>query len=140
MSIAEKLVTVAESMQGVYDKGFADGQSQGSDSWYDTFWDTFQQNGNRQNYTNAFVSGNANQHSVGWTNANFKPKYSFDNIIGYAMFDYSMIEGSLSEILNDLGLTLTFKGYQSSGFQSTQFTEINYINNEMSSMVKVFFE
>lgn len=139
MTPAEKLIKIAENEQKVYDAGVEAGKAQGGgDGWYDTFWDTFQQNGNRFNYNNAFSSGNANPTSVGWTNVNFKPKYSMVNIGGYSLFDYSGIEGSLTEILNILGITLTFSGYQSSGFQNTQFTEIDYINNNMSTMANVF--
>ena len=139
MTPAEKLIKIAENEQKVYDAGVEAGKAQGGgDSWYDTFWDAFQQNGNRLNYNNAFSSGNANPTSIGWTNVNFKPKYSMVNIIGYSLFDFSKIEGSLTEILNDLGITLTFNGFQSSGFQGTQFTEIDYINNGMSTMARVF--
>lgn len=38
------------------------------DSYYDTFWDNLQQNGNRLEYDNAF-------YGTGWNDANFKPKY-----------------------------------------------------------------
>lgn len=55
MSIAEKLTTIAENMQGVYDKGFADGQSQGGGDEYQTaMWNGIQQNGTRTDYQNAF--------------------------------------------------------------------------------------
>lgn len=136
MTIAEKLTLIAENQQRVYEAGKSAGG--GGDNWYDTFWDIFQQNGNRTNYGNAFSGATANDACVGWTNVNFKPKYSFNNILGYSMFDNSRIEGSLPEILNELGITLTFSGYQSSGFTNTQFTEIDYINNSMSTMVNVF--
>lgn len=134
MTTAERILRAKQDL----DDAFEAGKAQGGDSWYDTFWDTFQQNGKRVNYNYAFSGGSANVNSIGWTNANFKPKYSFDNIIGYTIFDYSGVEGGLTEILNGLGITLTFNGYQSSGFQSTQFTEIDYINNDMSTMAIVF--
>lgn len=129
MTIEEKLIKIAENA--------AKAQG-GGDNWYDVFWDAFQQNGNRKNYSSAFCSGTGNTNAVGWTNVNFKPKYSMVDIIGYSLFDYSKIEGSLTEILNNLGITLTFSGYQSYGFQNTQFTEIDYINNGMSTMASVF--
>lgn len=59
MSIAEKLTTIAENEQKVYEAGKA--------SAYDEFWDTFQQNGNRRAYQGAFGSI--------FDADNFKPKY-----------------------------------------------------------------
>lgn len=134
MSIADKLTTIADNMQKVYEAG----KAQGADNWYDTFWDEFQQSGNRTNYSKAFCSGTAADGGKSWTNVIFKPKYSMVDIVGYEIFDYSRIEGSLSEILADLGISLTFSGYQSSGFQSTQFTEVDYINSNMTTMARVF--
>lgn len=46
MSIAEKLVTIAENEQKVYEAG--------QQSEYDRFWDTLQENGNRTKYFYAF--------------------------------------------------------------------------------------
>ena len=80
MNIAEKLQTVAENQQKVYDAGFIAGQSAGGNTdeayqdgfadgkhaEYDAFWDALQQKGNRRNYWGAFVS---------WTDEIFKPKY-----------------------------------------------------------------
>ena len=70
MSIAEKLTTIAENEQKVYDAG--------QKSEYDRFWDDFQQNGDRTNYTNAF--------SACWTAETFKPKYPIRPTNAYFMF------------------------------------------------------
>lgn len=43
--------------------------SGGDDSYYDTFWDAFQQNGTLTNYYGAF-------YGAGWTDETFKPKYT----------------------------------------------------------------
>ncbi len=51
-----------------YDMGYANGHEQGKQDAYDAFWDTYQENGKRVNYTGAF-SGS------GWVKATFKPKY-----------------------------------------------------------------
>lgn len=94
MSIADKLTTIAENQQRVYDAGFAvadrhgqitanlryqegleegyqngktDGISQGEQNAYNDFWDTFQQNGNKSSYLCSFGDG--------WTDELFKPKY-----------------------------------------------------------------
>ncbi len=136
MSIADKLITIAENVQKTYDAGYEKGKSEGGydegyeighiegkQAEYDRFWDAYQDYGNRAAYKNAF-------NNSGWTNETFKPKY--DLIItsnSYNMFDDSHISGSLSEILANLGIKLefTYISYQSGGFINTQFTEINYI-------------
>lgn len=46
--MAEKLTTIADNMQGVYDKGFDDGQSQGgSDERFTALWNGLTNNGTR---------------------------------------------------------------------------------------------
>lgn len=44
------------------------GNEAGKQAEYDRFWDLFQQNGNRSDYSFAFTG-------TGWTDATFKPKY-----------------------------------------------------------------
>ena len=61
MSIAEKLVTIAENQLRVYEAGKAVG--------CDSFWDAYQQNGKRTMYWYAF-SG------YGWTKDTLRPKYT----------------------------------------------------------------
>lgn len=83
MSIAEKLVLIAENQQKVYDAGcskgraegggtdasYNDGYAAGEKAQYDAFWDAYQQNGNRTDYQMAFGG-------LGWTADIFKPKYT----------------------------------------------------------------
>ena len=66
MSIADKLVTIAENERKVYDAGYTKGKTEGGgDSYdrgvadgrraeYDAFWDNLQSNGNRTQYAVAF--------------------------------------------------------------------------------------
>ena len=77
MSIAEKLQTVAENQQKVYDGGFAAGQAQngyddgilaGKQAEYDRFWDAYQNNGTLNNYYQAF-------QNAFWDDDTFRPKY-----------------------------------------------------------------
>ena len=64
MSIAEKLTTVAGNVPKVYEAGK-------NEEW-SSFWDAYQQNGNRRHYAYAF----RNTSNVrGWNKTNFKPKY-----------------------------------------------------------------
>ena len=60
MSIAEKLTTIAENVPKVYEAG--------AKSQYDAFWDSFQENGNRNIYSHGFNGG-------GWTQETLNPKY-----------------------------------------------------------------
>ena len=63
MSIADKLTTIAENEQKVYEKGR-------TDEWGE-FWDAYQKNGSRKNYYYAFTSDVFDM----WNDKNFKPKY-----------------------------------------------------------------
>ena len=91
MSIADKLTTIAENEQKVFEAG--------EKSEYDRFWDTYQENGNRTNYSYAF-SGR------GWTDETFKPKYDIA-ISGVVEDIFSMSQISdVAESLNRAGVTL----------------------------------
>lgn len=68
MSISEKLQTIAENEQRVYEAGKAYGETVGKKAQYDEFWDSYQQNGNRGDYTSAF-------YSLGWNEVTYNPKY-----------------------------------------------------------------
>lgn len=137
MSIAEKLQTIAENEQRVYDRGYgignrrghSEGFGQGRDFGYqegygkgyddgvaagggdDAFWDVYQDNGNRKSYAYAF-SGD------GWKNDNFYPKY---NIIpegtALRMFARGLSDVDVEKRLLDLGIVLdTSKVTASDGF------------------------
>ena len=85
MSIAEKLQTVAENQQKVYNAGYEKGKAEGGDtetaynegfeagkkSEYDTFWDSYQDNGERYNWQHAFSR---------WNNDIYNPKYPFSKV------------------------------------------------------------
>ena len=62
--IKDNLVTIAEKTQQVFDAG--------KKSYYDMFWDDFQQNGNRRNYYYAFFS---RWEQGAWSDVTFRPKY-----------------------------------------------------------------
>lgn len=92
MSISDKLVTVAENVNKVFDAGaikgwelgYNDGMRVGETQAYDAFWDSFQQNGERRIYGSAF-SGS------GWNSDILKPKYPIitnsNNSSGLKMFE-----------------------------------------------------
>ena len=76
MSIAEKLVKIAENEQAVFEAG--------AKSEYDRFWDVYQAEGNRDNYNYAFTG-------YGWTQSVFKPKYNIVPVTPTSMFSSSRI-------------------------------------------------
>lgn len=64
----------------------------------DTFWDIYQQNGERTNYGMAFAG-------VGWTDENFKPKYNITATETSGLFQNNYIT-DLVKILEDCGVEL----------------------------------
>lgn len=64
MSISEKIKSIIQNEQKVYDAG--------KKAEYDSFWDSYQLNGARTDYANAFACPN---DQMTWTAENFKPKY-----------------------------------------------------------------
>ncbi len=97
MSIAEKLVTVAENVPKVYEAG--------KKAEYDAFWDTFQQNGTRRRYSLAFTnSGRA------WNSTNFKPKYDIicEGDASYCFYAWENLSAKVDVggILKAQGVTL----------------------------------
>lgn len=111
MSIAEKLQTIAENEQRVYDAGFAAGQNAGSgydegfeagkQAEYDRYWDAYQQNGVVKSYQYSFA-GN------GWNDETFKPKYDIVLGSGYgggSVFHQSHIK-NIAEALEKQGVRL----------------------------------
>jgi hypothetical protein len=73
----------------------------GGDNWYDTFWDTYQQNGNRTNYSYGF-------YSSGWTKDNFKPKYDIKPTDASYMLNGASLYIDLVEHLKTLDIILDF--------------------------------
>lgn len=93
---SEKLSTIAENQQKVYDNGVSVGKQQASDE----FWDNFQLNGTRKDYKSSF--------GAGWSDITFKPKYDITPVSGEYMFAYSSIT-DLVAILKRQGVTLDFR-------------------------------
>lgn len=96
MSIAEKLTTIAENEQKVYEAGR-------TQEWSD-FWDDLQRNGDRTNYSNAF-GGGLNDTQSGWTDRMFRPKYDIKASQMGGMFGRSTIV-NIKQRLEDCGVVL----------------------------------
>lgn len=86
MSIADKLITIAENEQKVYSKGNDDGFMEGWNAGYgrngislfpERFWEMFQEGGKRTDYSYAFQR---------WSAAHFSPKYDLTVKNGYQLF------------------------------------------------------
>lgn len=94
MSIAEKLTTIAENEQKVYEAG----QKKG----YDDFWDTYQQDGNRASAAYMFAY---------WDAKLITPKYDIVSpTSAQGMFYYSTISGDVEEFFAKQGRRLDLTG------------------------------
>ena len=104
MSIADKLQTVAENQQKVYDAG--------KQAEYDRFWDLYQDNGNRADYRYAFAGH-------GWNDDTFNPKYPLVCTNTKGIFQSSKISEVSSLIktgMNVNGSEFEYSGVKKIGF------------------------
>lgn len=106
MSIADKINTIAENVPKVYDTGFENGKK----SEYDTFWDSYQLNGQRT-ICDCMFSG------AGWSTSLLKPKYSMSPTSAYYLFYQFDHRGSsnhsgldMDDVFKNRGLELDFSG------------------------------
>ena len=83
-------------LEEVYSKGY----SVGKQSEYDAFWDTYQQNGNREKYGHAFAG-------AGWNDNTFNPKYSLTPSNCYMMFSECNI-ADIQTAAERSGITIDF--------------------------------
>lgn len=80
MSIAEKLQTIAENEQRVYEAGIEEGKQ----AEVILFWNTYQDYGNRTDYTNAYAEGNSGTR---WVNGvTYRPLYPMKPKLAQAMY------------------------------------------------------
>lgn len=150
MSIAKKLTTVAQNMDKVYQSGYTSGYetgkaeggdtetaynegfTDGKQAEYDRFWDAYQQQGNRTDYTQAFVRA--------WTDEIFRPKYHIKPTNMSGMFQYSAIT-DLKDKLETLGVTLDTSNCTSliQAFQYAEITHIPTIDARLSTNMAYTF-
>lgn len=109
MTVAEKLQKIAENDQAVAEgveslnaelEQTLYGTDTGGKSFYDAFWDAFQDYGNRRYYYNAFSNSSS---SLGWTDLTYNPKYniitdngSASNLFNFCGFTDTKVEVDLS--------------------------------------------
>lgn len=100
-------------------------KNKGIQAEYDRFWDTYQQDGNRKDYRQAFAG-------YGWTPETFKPKYDMHVTNGYMMFMYSRMPIDLPDTL---GVKLDFSNSTTPlqyTFNTTLFTRIGVVDGRTS--------
>ncbi len=115
---------IAEKIPQVYNAG--------KDKQYNDFWDSYQDNGNRDSYEHAFAG-------LGWTNETFKPKYDILPQQADNLFARSRIYGSLPDILEKSGVTLDFSeaGSAKNTFQNSKFSRIGVV--DLKSAMSAFY-
>lgn len=104
-AIEKKGVTIQETeLLNEYSSKIDEVYEAGKKAQHDAFWDIYQDNGNRTDYSFAFGG-------AGWTPETFKPKYNIiiAGVSGNSAFKRSKI-GNLKQILEDLGKELDFSG------------------------------
>lgn len=116
---------------------FNRGYEEGAKAEYDRFWDTFQSNGNRTNYSYGFGGD-------GWTKELFKPKYDMYIDDAGAMFYRSGINGDIAEICANAGVKFdTSKASNFSTFAGwsliTRFGEIDTTSAWDASLNNSFY-
>ena len=90
MTVAEKLTTIAENEQKVFDAG--------KKAEHIGFWRTTQENGSRENYNMSFASA--------FNERNFYPVFDFHVKQGMYMFRTFLFAGDLDQRLKDCGVVL----------------------------------
>ena len=130
------IVVTATGGGGDTDAAYQQGVADGKKAEYDAFWDGYQQNGNRSNYSNAF--------RIGWTNTLFKPKYDIKGAGSFASaFAATDISGDLESLLIAVGIKLdTSKAtsLNSCFYNATKITKVPTINTTGTSDITYLFE
>lgn len=127
MSIAEKLTTVAQNQQKVYEAG--------KQAAYDCFWDYAQGYGAKTDYTKAFGSS--------FCDNNFRPKYSITPESANTMFASCRVT-DLQAALERAGVTLDFSKVTNNRMvqflQESSVTRIGVVDlSSLTNAIYVFF-
>ena len=150
MTIAEKITRAKNDLDEVYTAGYEKGKAEvipsgdysegftaGKQAEYDAFWDVFQSNGNRTNYSYGFGG-------EGWTKELFKPKYDMYIDAAGAMFYQCGINGDIAEICANAGVKFdTSKATNFATFAGwsliTRFGEIDTTSAWDASLNNAFY-
>lgn len=130
MTIAEKIVKLDEEADKLIDlnnelEQTLYGTDTGGKSFYDAFWDAYQDNGNRLNYQYSFCA-------MGWNDNTFKPKYDLTLGKGYTgtLMFWECYVTDLAETLEKQGIKLdtTLCGYMEKMFQNAKTKRVPELN------------
>ena len=104
MNIADKLIKVTENEAEIHElneklKQRVNGGKADAKSWYDEFWDAFQDYGKRTDYIAGFGG-------FGWTDDLFKPKYNITVSNADNMFNAARKLTNVAELLRKAGVEL----------------------------------
>lgn len=130
MSVNEKMTAIADAIRGktgIAGKLTLDDMAaeidavheSGKKTEYDAFWDTYQENGTRTDYSYAFAG-------VGWTSETYKPKYPMQPTASQMMYIYSNVAGHIDI---DTSLSTNFQQM----FQSSKITSLGVIDTRNAS-------
>ena len=132
MSIAEKLTTIADNQQAVFDAG--------KKAEYDAFWDVYQSNGQPRNYSNRFAM---------WDETIYKPKYPiiiYVNGSCQSCFNYATITDTLVDITFNKGCDVRYFFNNCSKLETVRkiicdkTANVTYLFNNCSRLKNVTFE
>lgn len=130
MTLDELKARAKQDLDNAFEKGKAQGG--GGDGFRDLFWDAYQQNGTRNNYSYAFA--------YGWSDDTFCPKYDLVVKSCNGMFHTSGIT-DLKGRLNKLGITLDVSQSTSllQMFQSTGVKHVPIIDGSNATSLSYTF-
>lgn len=126
MSIADKLNTIAENEQKVFEAG--------RKKEHQEFWNNYFGTDPRWSFSYRFAGS-------GWNSKTFKPTRDMDVRGGSAMFMYSSINVDLVEYLEQLGVTLDFSNCSGGSqiFSGSAFIRLGLLNfRTLSSLTGIF--
>lgn len=108
------------------------GTDTGGKSYYDEFWDAYQDNGNRTNYNTAFAGH-------GWTDETFKPTYDIKPTSANRLFSHTAIT-DLKAALEKAGVIFDLSKVTSATypFEYCSLTHIPEINTTSLSDLQYF--
>ena len=109
MSISDKLTTIAENEQKVYEAG--------EKSEYDKFWDTFQNYGEPMKYHYTFSGAH-------WNDTTFKPKYNI--VFNSQDSNYMFWDSRVTEINVDID-TRNSSGWHQIAYSATRLKKIQKV-------------
>lgn len=144
MTIAEKILQLKRDFDEVYEAGKAEGGdttaayeqgvADGKQAEYDAFWDAYQNNGNRTDYSAAF-SG------IGWNSKTLIPKYDVVPKVAAQIFARDSFGGDLAEHFERIGVRLDFSQATTivEPFYMTGVTRVGVLDTRSTSSLNSLF-